>query len=44
MEFKSRHLKKRKARQAKNRKARGMIRVKVRGRKRWVQPAKVVEE
>lgn len=43
MEFKQRVLKKRKAQQARNRKARGMVRVKVRGRKRWIQPAKEVE-
>ncbi|MFW5858301.1 MAG: hypothetical protein ACOCX4_10505 [Planctomycetota bacterium] len=44
MEYKKRVLKKRKAQQARNRKARGMIRVKVRGRKRWIQPAAVVEQ
>lgn len=43
MEFKKRVLKKRKAQQDRNRKARNMVRVKVRGRKRWVQPAAVVE-
>ncbi len=44
MEFKRRVIKKRKAQDNRNRKARGMIRVKVRGRKRWLQPTKVVEE
>ncbi|MHC4884339.1 MAG: hypothetical protein ACYTGH_04560 [Planctomycetota bacterium] len=39
MEYKKRLLKKRKARQARNRKARGLVRVKVRGRKRWVATA-----
>lgn len=44
MEFKRRILKRRKAQQAKNRQARGMVRTKVRGRKRWVQPVKVVND
>jgi hypothetical protein len=44
MEFKSRVLKKRKARQARNRKARGLMRVKVRGRKRWIKVAQVADE
>lgn len=44
MEFKARVKKKRKAQRIRNRKARGMQRVEVRGRKRWVQPAKVVSE
>lgn len=44
MEYKSRVRKSRKARQARQRKSRGLSRVKVRGRKRWVKTAEVVEE
>ncbi|MCL2001169.1 MAG: hypothetical protein FWG74_07015 [Planctomycetes bacterium] len=37
MEYKIRHIKKRKARKIRNREEAGCIRMKVRGRKRWVK-------
>jgi hypothetical protein len=44
MEFKKKVRRKRKAQHARNRKAAGLTRVKVRGAKRWMKTAKVVEK
>lgn len=37
MEFKIRHVKKQKAHKVKNREEAGFVRIKIRGRKRWVK-------
>ena len=37
MEYKIRHVKKKKAQKTKNRENAGFIRIKIRGRKRWVK-------
>ncbi len=39
MEFKIRHMKKKKANKVRNREEAGFVRIKVRGRKRWVKKA-----
>ncbi len=44
MEYKIRHVHKKKAQKIKNREAAGYARIKVRGRKRWVKTAKPAEE
>lgn len=44
MEYKIRHVHKKKANKIKNRAASGFTRVKVRGRKRWVKPAQPSDE
>ena len=44
MEFKIRYIKKKKAQKAKNRQEAGFVRVKVRGRKRWIKAKPAVEE
>lgn len=44
MEYKIRYIKKKKAQKIRNREDAGFIRVKVRGRKRWVKAKKQTEE
>lgn len=46
MEYKIRYIKKKKAQKIRNREDAGFVRVKIRGRKRWVRtkPAAAVEE
>jgi hypothetical protein len=44
MEFKVRYIKKQKAQKVKNRQEGGFVRIKVRGRKRWVKAKPAAEE
>lgn len=44
MEYKIRYIKKKKAQKTRNREDAGFVRIKVRGRKRWVKAKPAVEE
>ena len=44
MEYKIRYIKKKKAQKVRNREEAGFVRVKIRGRKRWVKTTPAVEE
>lgn len=44
MEYKVRYIKKKKAQKIRNREEAGFVRVKIRGRKRWVNTKPAVEE